>query len=63
MLMCEYGAHLFWPVTSAQTTVIRLLFPDLTIVVTAIREAFVIVITEVYKRRTTVQCSNEQTGW
>jgi hypothetical protein len=58
----EYGSHLFSPVTSAQTTVIGLHFPDLTIVVTAIREAFVIIITEVHKRCTTVQCSDEQTS-
>lgn len=43
----ERGSHLFWPVASAQTTVIGLHFPDITIVVTAIREAFVIIITEV----------------
>jgi hypothetical protein len=42
-------SHLFAPITSAQTTVIGLHFPDLTIVVTAIREAFVITVTEVHK--------------
>jgi hypothetical protein len=62
MPMYEHGSHLFSPVTSAQTAVIGLHIPDLTIVVTAIREAFVVIITEVHKRCTAVQCSNKQTS-